>query len=183
MFEKPALIIVDMQQGMKWPSLPERNNPDAESNIATLLGHWRSKSAPVVHVRHLSRTPTSPFWPGQSGVEFQPEFLPLETEHVVKKSVPDAFVHSGFEQWLHRSGIKSVVVVGVSTNISVQCTARSAGNLGFQTYVASNATFAFAKHDIDGALRSAAEVHSMALSNLHGEYATVELTNALLRLV
>ncbi|RZL86438.1 MAG: isochorismatase family protein, partial [Variovorax sp.] len=79
----PALLIIDMQVGMAWPRFGERNNPDAEAHITRLLAAWRDAAAPVVHVRHMSRTPGSVFWPGQPGAEFQPAFMPLAGEHVV----------------------------------------------------------------------------------------------------
>ena len=176
----PALIIIDMQRCMASPTAGARNNPGAEKVILQLLLAWRSALAPVVHVRHISRTPGSLFWPGQPGVEFQPELAPLEIEHVVEKNVPDAFTHTGLERWLHTRGITRLTVVGVSTNNSVEATARSAGNLGFNTYVAADATFAFAKADFDGIQRTAQEVHAMALANLHGEYATVTTAAELL---
>ncbi len=99
--------------------------------------------------------------------------MPLDAEHVVEKNVPDAFINTGLERWLHVRGIRTVAIMGVSTNNSVEATARSAGNLGFKTLVASDGTFAFAKADFNGFHRTAEEVHAMALSNLHGEYATV----------
>jgi nicotinamidase-related amidase len=169
----PVLLIIDMQVGMTWPEPAVRNNPGAENAIAQLLESWRQRKAPVVHVRHISRTPGSPFWPGQAGVEFQPALAPLPHEHVVEKNVPDAFVHTGLERWFHARGESVLVIVGVSTNNSVESTARTAGNLGFKTYVVSDATFAFEKNDFNGIKRSADEVHAMALANLHGEYATV----------
>lgn len=169
----PALLIIDMQVGMTWPEPAVRNNHQAEAVIAGLLKAWRLRNEPVVHVRHMSRTPGSPFWPGQPGVEFQPELAPLPHEHVVEKNVPDAFVNTGLERWLHARGESALVIVGVSTNNSVESTARTAGNLGFKTYVVSDGTFAFEKTDFSGDKRSAEEVHAMALGNLHGEYATV----------
>jgi nicotinamidase-related amidase len=179
----PALIIIDMQRGMLEPLAGARNNPQAEQTIAITLKAWRDAKAPIVHVRHVSRTPGSPFWPGQAGVEFQEELQPLSTEHVVEKNVPDAFINSGLERWLRVRGIEAVAIVGVSTNNSVEATARTAGNLGFETYVAADATFAFEKPDYNGVIRSAEDVHAMALANLHDEYATVvtasELRNTL----
>jgi nicotinamidase-related amidase len=169
----PTLMVIDMQVGMTWPKVGVRNNPQAESVIAALLGIWRAKGAPVVHVRHLSRSPESPFWPGQPGVEFQPSLAPLPTEHVVEKNVPDAFVNTGLQHWLLAQAQPSIVIVGVSTNNSVESTARTAGNLGFQTYVVADGTFAFDKPDFRGVHRSADDVHAMSLANLHGEYATV----------
>lgn len=67
----------------------------------------------------------------------------------------------------------SVALVGVSTNNSVEASARTAGNLGFETYVVADATFAFSKADYNGFMRSGDDVHAMALANLQGEYATV----------
>src|SRR5271169_600424 len=148
----PALIIIDMQRAMRGPGAGDRNNPDAEANIATLLAAWRAAAAPVVHVRHMSRTAGSRFWPGQPGAEFQPEFAPLDHEHVIEENIPDAFIHSGLEAWLRVRGIDRLVVVDVSTNNSVESTARTAGNLGFRTFVAADATFTFARKDFAGVL-------------------------------
>lgn len=168
----PALLIIDMQQGMRDTPAP-RNNPHAEQRIAHVLAAWRAAGAPVVHVRHISRTPGSPFWPGQPGAAFQADFTPLAHEHVQEKNVPDAFIHSGLERWLRVRGIEALVIVGVSTNNSVEATARSAGNLGLRTYVLADACFAFDKRDYHGTLRSADDVHAMALANLQDEYAEI----------
>jgi nicotinamidase-related amidase len=169
----PTLVIIDMQNCMADPAAGLRNNPHAEERIAQLLAAWRGHGAPVVHVRHISRSAQSLFAPGQPGAAFQVRFAPLEHEHVVEKNVPDAFVHSGLERWLHVRGITRLVLVGVSTNNSVESSARSAGNLGFRTQVVSDATFAFAQTDYAGTARSADEVHAMSLANLNGEYAQI----------
>ncbi len=169
----PALLIIDMQKGMASPAAGERNNPDAEHNIAGLLQRWRETGAAVVHVRHISRKPGSLFWPGQPGAEFQDQLAPLAGAHVVEKNVTDAFINTGLERWLRVRGIDKLVIVGVSTNNSVESTARSAGNLGFHTTVVADATFAFGKVDYAGTRRTPAEVHAMALANLNVEYATI----------
>jgi nicotinamidase-related amidase len=176
-----ALILIDMQEGMQSDRLPPRNNPDAEHNMLALLAAWRAAAQPVIHVRHLSRACASVFYPGQSGAVFQAPFMPQDDEHVVEKNVPDAFIQSGLERWLHVRGLQAVVIVGVSTNHSVESTARSAGNLGFETTVVADATFAFAQHDYGGVARSADDVHLMSLANLEREYATVSSTADVLR--
>lgn len=168
-----VLMIIDMQQCMSWPQAGERNNPNAEHEIAELLAHWRANHAPIVHVRHLSTEPESLFWPEQEGVLFQDTFQPLADEKVIEKSVPDAFTYSDLNVWLREQDLQALLVVGVSTNNSVESTVRSAGNLGFKTYVVGSACFAFEKDDFFGQSRSASEVHAMSLANLHGEYATV----------
>ncbi|HEX9172239.1 MAG TPA: cysteine hydrolase family protein [Telluria sp.] len=169
----PVLLIIDMQKGMASPAAGARNNPGAEQNIARLLTAWRAADATVVHVRHISRSPLSLFAPGQDGVEFQPALAPLPGEHVVEKNVPDAFINTGLERWLRVRGVERLVIVGVSTNNSVESSTRTAGNLGFDTVVVADATFAFDKTDYAGVRRSAEEVHAMSLANLDGEYATI----------
>jgi len=178
--EIPTLVIIDMQKGMATSSAGPRNNPEAERNIAALLGAWRRVGAPLVHVQHISRTVGSPFWPGQPGAEFQEVLAPLPSEHVVEKNVPDALINTALERWLRVRGITKLVIVGVSTNNSVEASARTAGNLGFDTQVAADATFAFEKVDYYGTKRTAEEVHAMALANLEGEYATITTTDRLL---
>jgi nicotinamidase-related amidase len=168
-----ALMLIDLQRCMIDPARPTRNNPQAEANIAKLLAAWRKGQRPVIHVRHLSLDPNSGFWPGQPGAAFQEAFLPEADEHVSDKHVTDAFANSGLERYLHLRTINQVVLVGVSTNYSVEATARSAGCLDFLTTVVSDACFTFARADFDGSLRSAEDIHVMALSNLNEEYASV----------
>jgi len=176
----PCLIIIDMQKGMADPAAGSRNNPQAEDNIAQLLQAWRKAAAQVVHVRHISRSSGSFFAPGQSGAAFQDALTPLPHEHVVEKNVPDAFVNSTLERWLRVRGLDEIVLVGVSTNNSVEASARTAGNLGFATVVVSDATFAFAMRDYAGVQRTADEVHAMSLANLMSDYATIKDTPTVL---
>lgn len=176
-------MIIDMQRGMSDPAAGERNNPHAEENIQCLLKKWRNAGWPVVRVRHISREPGSLFWPGQPGAEFQPALAPRPDEHVVEKNVPCGFTHSGLERWLHARGIHKLVIVGVSTSNSVEATARTAGNLGFDTHVVADATFTFAKQDYAGTYRTADEVHAMSLANLEGEYAAIVSTDETLAIM
>ncbi|MGP9568407.1 isochorismatase family protein [Halomonas sp. AOP5-B2-8] len=117
--------------------------------------------------------PARHFGRGSLGAEFQPVLAPQSNEHVVEKSVPCAFTHSGLERWLYLRGVKRLVIVGVSTSNSVEATARNVGNLGFDTQVVADATFTFAKQDYSGTYRTADEVHAMSLTNLEGEYAAI----------
>jgi nicotinamidase-related amidase len=168
-----ALVIIDMQKGMNEAKLGRRNNPGAEQRIHELLNAWRQTRRPVVHVRHISRTPGSVFWPGQPGCEFQEALAPLPHEHLVEKNVPDAFVASDLERWLHVRGIRQIVVTGVITNNSVEATARSGGNLGFDVIVPRDGCYTFDQTDLDGRLWLAQEVHALSLSNLAMDYARV----------
>jgi nicotinamidase-related amidase len=106
-----ALIIIDMQRGMLPENTGPRNNPAAEDNIERLLAAWRAAARPIVHVRHMSRSPAGAFWPGSPNCEFQPRFQPLPSEHRMEKNVPDAFAGSGLERWLRVRGVGNLVVI------------------------------------------------------------------------
>lgn len=177
----PALLIIDLQKAIDDPSWGnDRNNPDAESNIADLLAFWRQRRWPIFHVRHLSREPNSTYRPGQPGAEFKNESVPREGERVIDKRTNSAFIGTSLERELRDEGIADVVITGVITNNSVEGTARMSGNLGFKTYVVSDATATFGRRDFAGQWRTAAEVHAMSLANLAGEYAVVLRTSELL---
>ncbi|UOP10580.1 cysteine hydrolase family protein [Pseudomonas palleroniana] len=177
-----ALMIIDMQQGMNDAKLGRRNNPHAELHIQHLLSAWRQSRRPVVHVRHISRTPGSVFWPGQPGCEFQAALAPLQHEHVVEKNVPDAFTATGLERWLHMRSIQQLVIAGVITNNSVEATARSGGNLGFDVIVVEDACYTFDQTDLRGHLWPAEDVHALSLSNLAMDYARIISTTDILTL-
>ena len=176
----PALIVIDQQKGIDHPKLGPRNNPNAQAQILDMLAVWRENDWPVYHVRHRSQSPDSVFWPDQSGYEFKPEFKPKADEMVITKGVPCAFCGSSLQQSLEESGFDTLVVVGAATNNSVEASARTAGNLGFNVLVVEDACYTFDKADFFGVVRSADEVHAMSLANLQGEYATVVNSSALL---
>lgn len=175
-----ALLIIDMQQGMQAPHLGRRNNPEAERNIAALLAHWREAARPVIHVRHISRSLGSVFYPGQPGCEFQPALAPLPSEAVFEKNVPCAFTGTQLERWLRVRGIDDLVVVGVVTNNSVEATARTAGNLGFAVTVVADATYTYDQQDLSGRIWPAEDVHALSLSNLALDYAAIATTATLM---
>jgi nicotinamidase-related amidase len=175
------LLIVDVQQGMDaYAAQYNRNNPDLEANIARLQRAWREAGRPLIHVQHLSTEPRSPLRPGQPGVEIKPEVRPLAGEPVVQKSVSSAFIGTTLEADLRRRGVTTLVVVGMQTNMCVSTTARMAGNLGFKTYVVSDATATFDNTGPDGTRYSSELLHNVALADLHGEFSTVVDTKSVL---
>jgi nicotinamidase-related amidase len=168
-----VLLIIDVQKGFDLPVWGVRNNPDAESNIVSLLDFWRKNSRPVVHVRHMSTEPNSPLKPGQSGNEFKKEVAPIAGEHVEEKNVNSAFIGTGLEQYLRKNSFNTIVIVGLTTDHCVSTTTRMAGNLGFTTYIVADATATFNRTGINGENYPAENVHAYALASLKGEFATV----------
>ena len=174
-----ALLVIDVQRGFDDPRWGPRNNPGAEANVARLLAAWRAAGRPVVHALHDSRLPASPLHPGRPGHAPKPEAAPRAGEPVYRKAVNSAFLGTALEADLRRRGVGTLVVAGLTTNHCVSTTARMAGNLGFTTYVVADATATFARTGPDGRTFPAALVHAVALGDLHGEFATVVATAAL----
>lgn len=183
MLDLPAnagLLVVDVQQGFDHRSWGPRNNPDAEAQIGRVLELWRETKRPVFHIFHDSTSPQSPLRPNTDGNAPKPVAGPRAGEGVYRKTVNSAFIGTSLEADLQKAGIATLVVVGLTTNHCISTTVRMAGNLGFEVYLLSDATATFDRTGIDGRNRPAAEVHEAALSDLHGEFATVIDTESLL---
>lgn len=174
---KTALLIIDVQKGLDDPALGNnRNNPHAESNMALLLSEWRQREQPVVHVRHCSTEPGSPLRPGLPGHAFKEEVRPLPAEKQFDKTVNSAFVGTGLERWLRDAGIRSLVVVGLTTDHCVSATTRTASDLGFQVTLVSDATATFERRGNDGRVYPAELVHTVNLASLRGEFCVIRPT-------
>ncbi|WP_134703500.1 cysteine hydrolase family protein [Ammoniphilus sp. YIM 78166] len=179
-----ALIIVDVQKAFDDPSWGQRNNPQAETNIKQLLKKWRETERPVYHIQHVSkRSPSSLFYFEKETCEIKEEAKPLEGEPVLTKSVNSSFIGTHLEEFLRERGCDTVVVVGLTTNHCVETTTRMAGNLGFNTYLVSDATATFDRVGPDGRKYRAADIHQMTLVNLHEEFATIVDTRSIIEML
>jgi nicotinamidase-related amidase len=168
-----VLIVIDMQEAIDDPRFGARNNLGAEANIAALIAAWRAETLPLVHIRHDSLEPGSPYAPDAPGHRFKPCATPLDGETVIGKNANSAFVGTGLEGLLDELGATTLVICGVLTPNSVEATARHAGNLGYQVFVVGDACWAVDKTDLRGQRWLADDVHALSLAHLEGEYASV----------
>ena len=172
----PALLLIDVQQGLDAPGWGARNNPDAERRMLDLLAAWRQRGWPVVHVQHDSVEPDSPLRAERAGNAVKPGFEPATGEPLFRKTVNSAFIGTGLEAHLREAGIGSLVVVGLTTDHCVSTSVRMAGNLGFDVIVVEDATATFERTGPAGDVWSAEQMHRVALASLHGEFARVAST-------
>lgn len=178
---RPALVVIDVQRGFDDSSLwGPRDNPTCEGNIAALIAHWRTRSWPLVFVRHDSVQPGSPLAVGTPGHEFK-DVVTGEPDLLVSKTVNSSFHGTpDLHAWLQREDIREVVVCGITTNHCCETTARLAGNLGYDTTFVIDATHTFDRAGLDGVAIPAAQLSAVTAANLHGEFATVVRTAELL---
>jgi len=175
-----TLLVVDVQKGFDEPSWGKRNNPLMEARLVELLRAWRETRRPILHFQHMSMRAGSPLRPGQAGNELKPEATPLPGEPLIAKRVNSCFIGTSLEADLRRRSVDEIVIAGLTTNHCVSTTARMAGNLGFTAWVVSDATAAFDRTGPDGREHPAELIHSIALADLHGEFATVVDTRTVL---
>lgn len=178
-----ALILIDIQRGFDSPVWGARNNPGAEDNAARLLTAWRKASAPICHIRHISVESGSPLV--GDGAAFKAIVAPQGDEPVFEKAVNSAFIGTELEHHLTHSSIGDVVICGLTTPHCVSTTTRMAANLGFGVRLAHDACAAFAGNAstawADGmAALTPQVIHDTAISHLHGEFARVMTTDAIL---
>jgi nicotinamidase-related amidase len=167
---RTALIPIDVQQAF---DLPASSNPAVADQGLRLLAAWRAAGLPLLHVRHDSVKPGSPFTPGTPGNALRPGFAPQGDEPLVTKSVNAAFIGTDLDLRLRRLGVEQVVLFGLTTDMCVSTSARVAANLGYRTIVVGDATACFDLVDRDGRTVPAAELHRAHLATLHAEFAEV----------
>lgn len=173
--ERTALIVIDVQKAFDEIEAAgaSRNNPGAVEKIAELLSVFRSAQAQVFHIRHANHDPRSRFNPASAGFAVREEARELPGEPVLVKTVNSAFITTDLDEQLRAAGISAVVIVGATTNHCVETTVRMAGNLGYDTFLVSDATWTFSRKGLDGRVYSADEIHAMSLANLHEEFCGV----------
>ncbi|MCY4145742.1 MAG: cysteine hydrolase family protein [Chloroflexi bacterium] len=177
-----ALILIDVQLGLDDARLGARSNPAAEHNMLRLLQEWRRRRWPIFHIQHMSTEPNSPLRPELPGNAIKPEVAPLPEEPIIQKQVNCAFIGTDLQERLQAQGIQSLLFVGLTAEHCVSTSVRVAGDLGYEVFVAADATASHEGFSYDGARIPAETVQAVALANLHREFATVRRTADMLGL-
>ncbi|RAS75580.1 cysteine hydrolase family protein [Priestia endophytica] len=180
-FTNTALIIIDVQKAFEDEKWGPRNNLHAEDNINLLLKTWRKREYPIIHIQHLSDNDQSIFHPSKQSSAFKDSVVPVKGETIFKKKVNSAFIGTRLEEHLKENNIRKVVIVGLTTPHCVSTTTRMSGNLGFETYLVSDATAAFAIKGADNTYYSAEQIHNVSLATLDNEFAKVLTTEEVIQ--
>jgi nicotinamidase-related amidase len=179
---KVALILIDVQQAFveREKAGERRNNRQALANIARLLAAFRERNMAIFHIRHASTEPGSRLRPNRRGYQPITEAREVEGEPILVKHVNSAFIGTDLEKRLREASFETLVIAGITTNHCVETTTRMAGNLGFDARLVADACYTFDRVGFDGMAESAEAIHLMTLSNLDGEFATIETTDTVL---
>ncbi|MEX0761042.1 MAG: nicotinamidase [Dehalococcoidia bacterium] len=158
--ENDALIIVDVQNDFcPGGSLGVENGDGVARTLSGLAQKFRRSGARIFATQDWHPEGHSSFkeqggpWPvhcvqGSEGAEFHPDLdLPVGTSIVRKGSDPKVDAYSGFldsdlEEQIKRTGVKRLFVGGLTTDYCVLNTVLDARQLGFETYLLTDAVAA-----------------------------------------
>ena len=139
-----ALVVIDLQHGIVGLDTVPHKAPAIVANAAKIAKAQRQKGGLCVFVRVTNATngadalkPTTdvvppPVAPRPSyWAELVPELGVKEQDVVVTKRQWGAFYGTDLELHLRRRGIRTIILLGIATNIGVESTARDAYERGF----------------------------------------------------
>lgn len=179
---KQGLIIIDVQNDYFPGGSMELSAMEAAGdNCRRLLDWFRDKTAPIIHIQHLSVRPGSTFFvPNTEGAEINQRVKPEADEPVVQKNFPSAFRDTGLNEMLQESGIEQLVVCGAMSHMCVDTTVRAAFDLGYQCQVISDAC-ATKDLEFEGRAVPASTVQDAFMASLKVPFAAMSTTEEFLR--
>jgi len=118
-----------------------------------LRAHFHRISCPVIHVTLGAALPDASDAPrhmrkllascnnhvGSPEHEILDELKPITGEHVVRKTTVGAFASTAIDSLLRSLNVNQIYMVGVSTNMCVESTAREAADRGYQVTLVEDA--------------------------------------------
>jgi len=142
---KTALVLIDLQQGIVGRPCAPHSGPEVVQNAARLTAKFRALGATVVLVRvafhpdakDALRVPAdvaAPFNPAAlpaNWAELVPELGSQPGDLLITKRQWGAFYGTELDLQLRRREVRTIVLGGISTNIGVESTARSAYEHGY----------------------------------------------------
>ncbi len=178
---KTGLIIVDVQNDYFIGGSMELVDMDeAASNCKQLLDSFRSKQAPIFHIKHIATQEGATFFVANTpGSEIHYSVKPQESEPVIIKHYPSSFRETKLDEMLQESDIEELVICGAMSHMCIDTTTRAAFDLGYKCCVVSDAC-ATRDLEFDNQLVKAADVQAAFMAALSAPFAKVLSTNQIL---
>jgi nicotinamidase-related amidase len=179
---KTALLIIDVQNDYFPGGKSALHNPLAAlANIEKLLGLFRARQLPVIHIQHVNtRAGATFFLPDTEGVLIHEKVRPLENEFLVMKHAPSSFLNTKLFDILQANGITNLVVCGMMSHMCVDTTVRACMDYGLKVTLPEDAC---ATKDLafNGKIIPAETVHQTFMASLNGMFAQVVETKDVLK--
>lgn len=161
--KKEALIIIDIQDIYFTAGDLLLCNPDiAVKNASIVLEKFRKEKKTIIHVQHNF----------EKNKNIHKSVFPLDTEKIIHKNFPNAFLKTDLQEYLKEQKIQKLVVVGMMSHMCVDTTVRACQDYGYEVTVIKDACTTL-DLKIDDMLIDAVTVHNTFMAALNGAFAKV----------
>jgi nicotinamidase-related amidase len=177
----PTLLVIDNQKAIddpKWGRIAPNN---IDEKIAILLTMWRENNAPIIHIRHDSLDPDSPYAKGKESHKFKVSTAPIDGEILIGKTTNNGFVGTELEKILEDLDTKKIIVSGVLVQHSIDTTARMAASLGYDVTIARDACAASDMIDLNDRYWTAEKVSALTYATFRSDYGKIESTTEIIQ--
>ena len=172
--DRSALILIDHQLEYVRGVVPLSGIREAILEIKRLIALARRNGVPIFHVVHHGRPGAPAFDPDGPNVAIIPELAPVDGEHVVAKSLPNAFAKTNLHELIQEASRSELIIAGFATHMCVSSTTRAALDLGYRSTIVAGAT---ATRDLPNPVGpgviAAHSVHEATLAALADRFAVV----------
>ena len=164
---KTALVVIDLQKGIAAMPTEPHTAATVIANASLLAEACRQNQIPVflvcvsfspdakdrlipiADVPMMANQAVDPSWS-----EIVPEMHQAETDFIITKRQWGAFYGTELDLQLRRRGIETILLCGISTNIGVESTARTAYELGYNQIFVEDAMAARSSVEHEHALKT-----------------------------
>jgi nicotinamidase-related amidase len=167
-----AVVVIDAQEEYRSGRLPLHGIDAAVGQLASVLARARAEGVPILHIKQLGR-PGGLFDPEGPTSAIMAECAPAGEEPVIDKKLPNAFAGTTLDAALREIAPAHLVIVGFMTHMCVSATTRAALDLGYASFLVTDAV---ATRDLpahDGGVVPADQVHRATLAALGDRFATL----------
>jgi nicotinamidase-related amidase len=133
---KPALLVIDVQQGLFQKSHPIYKADELLDNIISLVERAHQAGAPVFYVQHSNQ---KDLIQGSAAWQLHPRLRPLEKDGFIFKQKSNSFEETNLDEILKSKGIDSLVVTGLVTHGCVKNGCIGAKQLGYEVTLVQDA--------------------------------------------
>ena len=124
-----AVLVIDVQQGLCEGEGAAHDTAGVIERINRVTHSARAAGVPVIFIQH--EEPDSALRYGSRAWQLAEGLHALPQDLRVRKTTPDAFLHTELQSWLEAHGVSSVVICGMHTEFCVDTTTRRALALGY----------------------------------------------------
>jgi nicotinamidase-related amidase len=152
---KTALVLIDLQQGIVGRPCAPHSGPEVVQNAARLAANFHPDFKDALNVPADVAAPFNPGALPPNWAELVPELGAQPADVIIAKRQWGAFHGTELDLQLRRREVRTIVLGGISTNIGVESTARSAYEHGYAQIFAE-----------DAMASGTAEMHAFTVKNI-----------------